>query len=93
MTSDVGLYWSQDTGHITELGFRLGLQTDFTTFLSQMLQLSTEMNCLLVNRKDHLLEPVFEDVCELMIGSNPHKFLTDPQQFLDDLAKGIIKPE
>jgi len=48
---------------------------------------------LLMDSKGRLFQPSIKALAESIQISNAIHFVIDPRQFLDNLSKGIVKPE
>jgi hypothetical protein len=92
-TNDVGIYLHEESGRIIDFGFRIDLRADFTQFLATMLKLCESLDCLIMDKRGNIAEPIFDTICDLINDSNPDKFVRNPRKFIEDFSSGKIKPE
>lgn len=91
--NDAYLSLNEENGKIEELNFRADLREKGFAFLRNMINLSKENDWLLMDVKGNLCEPVIEEVKRLIKISYCYRFLTNPEQFFDDLDSGKVKIE
>lgn len=72
---------------IREFSFRADLREKDLKFLREMLALAEKYDCLLMDRKGNLAEPVFRKVAELIGQSNAYHYLQNPLRFLEGIVK------
>ena len=46
-----------------------------------------------MDRQGRLFNPTIKALAETIQLSNARRFVTDPEQFLEDLSRGIVTPE
>lgn len=78
---------------VEDLGARLDLRSIDQQFLTKAFLLATHFGCLLMDRQARLFKPDYPSFEKIMKLSNSFRFVSGPQQFLDDLASGAEQPE
>lgn len=91
--NDAFLALDFDSRSITHFHFRSDLREKNLKFLRDMIELCREMDWLLMDRKGILVEPMMENVIERVKVSNTLHFLSDPEEFFEDLNNGKIQIE
>ena len=92
-TNDISVSFDYPTNKVQELSCRLNLRQIDIAFVSRLLSLARRFDCLLMDRQGSLYEPTVENIMDKIERSNANLFVENPRRFLDDLSKGIIKPE
>lgn len=92
-------FGSNDTNDITisrtELGkvegitFRVDLREINRIFIDNVLTISKDLDCLLLDSQGNLFEPTHEKLANNIKTSNAFKFVTNPTDFLSKLMKEI----
>jgi hypothetical protein len=76
---------------LQEFNFRADLREENLAFLRKMIELGKRKNLLFVTSKGYLIEP--EEVFKHIKTSNALKYITNPEEFFDNLSSGKIKIE
>jgi hypothetical protein len=92
-TNDISVFFDHQTNIVQDLSCRLDLRQIDKSFISKFLSFATRFDCLLMDRQGRLYEPTVQNLIDNIELSNSSRFVEDPRQFLDDLSKGILKPE
>ena len=82
-----------DDGCIENFSCRLDLRKFDDIFITNILKIAKQLDCLLMDRKGNLFEPYGEALWESIQQSNSYKFVDNPTDFLEKLSSGQIKPE
>jgi hypothetical protein len=93
LDNDAYLGVNKETGNIEELSFRADLREENLKFLHRMIELGKINNWLFMDIKGTLISPNIEEVIELIKVSNNHRFMLNPNRFLDDLINGKLQME
>jgi hypothetical protein len=78
-----------ELGQFEELSFRIDLREIDKSFITNVLTISKDLDCLLLDSQGNLFEPTLENLADNMKTSNAFKFVTDPTDFLNKLGKEI----
>jgi hypothetical protein len=89
--NDAFLTVDKNSKNINHFHFRSDLREENLNFLREMLDLSKEMDWLLMDRKGFVAEPEMKKIIERVKVSNAFRFLSNPKQFFDDLDNGKIE--
>ncbi len=92
-TNNITVCYNKETNKIEDLDCRIDLRKIDTKFINNVFDFAKQFECLLMDRQGRLIEPVFSKLMDAIKLSNSFRFVTNPTDFLDDLSKGIIKPE
>ena len=92
-TNDITVSFDPETNKVQELSCRIDLRKIDKKFLKKFLSLAIQYNCLLMDSQGRVYEPTLESLVKAIQLSNANRFVSDPEQFLYDLSKGIVKPE
>lgn len=92
-TNDISVCFDDVTKIIEEVSCRLDLRQLDKTFIDKVLSLATQYDCLLMDRQGRLYQPSITALVDTIKLSNANRFVGDPEQFLNDLSKGIVTPE
>jgi|LakMenE18May11ns_1017448.scaffolds.fasta_scaffold9373897_1 hypothetical protein len=92
-TNDISVCFDTTTKTVQEVSCRLDLRQLDKSFIDKVLSLATQFDCLLMDRKGNLFQPSAAALFDVLKLSNAKHFVGDPEQFLNDLSKGIIQPE
>lgn len=87
--NDAHISYDKKTNIISEFGFRTDLRNkkNLSRFLKGILNICAQNELMVFNTKGHLFEPNFDIIFEDIKKSNAVAFLTDPEKFLDKIAK------
>lgn len=92
-TSDISVCFNDTTKVVEEISCRLDLRQLDKRFIDKILSLATQFECLLMDRQGRLFKPSMEALFDAIKLTNANRFVADPEQFLNDLSKGIVTPE
>ena len=92
-SNDISICFDNKTGKVEELSSRLDLRQIDKNFIDKVFSIATQFDCLLMDSKGRLFQPSIKALAESIQISNAIHFVIDPRQFLDNLSKGIVKPE
>ena len=92
-TNDISVCFDHETKKVQTLSCRLDLREIDKSFINKALSLATRFDCLFMDTEGELYEPTLENLADAIQFSNAYRFVEDPKQFLDDLSKGIVKPD
>jgi hypothetical protein len=92
-TNDITVCFNDTTKIIEEVSSRLDLRQLDKSFIDKILSLATQFDCLLMDRQGRLYQPSVAALLDSIKLSNANRFVGDPEQFLNDLSKGIVTPE
>lgn len=90
---DITVVYSEQTKVIEELSCRLDISQLNDHILSTVTEIARCFDCLLMNSKAEVFEANVNKLFDHIKASNSNKFITNPQQFFDDLSSGKFKPE
>ena len=87
--NDGHIAYDKNTNIISEFQFRTDLRNkqNATKFLNGMLKICEQNDLMVLNTNGILLEPKLELIFDDLKKSNAVHFLTDPEDFLDKIAK------
>jgi hypothetical protein len=92
-TNDISVCFNDRTKIVEEISCRLDLRQLDKSFIDKVLLLATQFECFLMDRQGRLYQPSIEALFDTIKVSNANRFVDDPEQFLNDLSKGIVTPE
>jgi hypothetical protein len=92
-TNDVTICFDSNTNQIQDLSCRLDLRQLENLFIDNVLNLANHFDCKLMDKQGRLFEANRYALLKAIKLSNAYRFVNGPEQFLDDLSKGIINPE
>jgi len=92
-TNDISVCFNDTTKIVEEICCRLDLRQLDKVFLDKVLSLATQFECLLMDRQGRLYQPSIVALLDTIKLSNANRFVGAPEQFLNDLSKGIVAPE
>lgn len=92
-TNDISVCFNDTTKIIEEISCRLDLRKLDKSFIDKVLSLATQFECLLMDRQGRLYQPSIEALFDTIKLSNANRFVGDPEQFFNDLSKGVVAPE
>ena len=92
-TNDISVCFNDTTKVVEEISCRLDLRQFDKSFIDKVLSLAAQFECLLMDRQGRLYQPSIEGLFDTIKLSNANRFIGDPEQFLNDLSKGIVAPE
>lgn len=92
-TNDISVCFKDTTKIVEEISCRLDLRQLDKGFMDKVLSLATQFECLLMDRQGRLYQPSIIALFDTIKLSNANRFIVDPEQFLNDLSKGIVAPE
>ena len=92
-TNDISVCFDATTKIVEEISCRLDLRQHDKGFIDKVLSLATQFECLLMDRQGRLYQPSIVALFDTIKLSNANRFVGDPEQFLNDLSKGIVAPE
>ena len=98
-TEGIKTFGNNDTNDITisktELGqlegvsFRIDLREIDKSFIDNVLTISKDLDCLLLDSQGNLFEPTHENLADKVKTSNAFRFVANPTDFLNKLGKEI----
>jgi hypothetical protein len=98
-TEGMKTFGNNDTNDITisktELGqfegisFRIDLREIDRVFIDNVLTISKDLDCLLLDSQGNLFEPTHENLADKIKTSNAYRFVTNTTDFLNRLGKEI----
>ena len=91
-TNDFSIGLTTD-GFIEDFGCRFDLRELDNNFIEHIFIIAKRLDCLIMDRKAKLFEPIFDKLIENIKESNSFKFVTDPTGFFDNLSSGKISLE
>lgn len=92
-SNDISVCFDNVTNIVEEVSCRLDLRNLDKKFIDKVLSLATQFDCLLMDTRGRLYKPTLAALFETIKLSNAYRFVGDPEQFLNDLSKGIVTPE
>ena len=92
-TNDISVCFDINTKTVQEVSCRLDLRQFDKSFIDKVLSLATQFDCFLMDRKGRLYLPSAAALLDAINLSNANRFVINPEQFLNDLSKGIMQPE
>ena len=92
-TNDISVCFNDITKIVEEVSCRLDLRKIDKSFIEKVLSLATKFDCLLMDRQGRLYQPSIVALFDTIKLSNANRFVGDPEQFLNDLSKGVVTPE
>lgn len=92
-TNDISVCFNDTTKIVEEVSCRLDLRQLDKNFIDKVLSLATQFDCLLMDRQGRLYQPSLVELLDTIKLSNANRFVGNPEQFLNDLSKGIVAPE
>jgi hypothetical protein len=92
-TNDISVCFDTTTKTVQEVSCRLDLRQLDKSFIDKVFSLATQFDCLLMDRQGRLYQPSSAALLDTIKLSNANRFVGDPEQFLNDLSKGIVTPE
>jgi hypothetical protein len=92
-TNDISICFDNTTQIVEEVSCRLDLRQLDKSFIDKVLSLATQFDCLLMDRLGRLYQPSIAALFDTIKLSNANRFVGDPEEFLNDLSKGIVTPE
>lgn len=92
-TNDISVCFDNTSKLIQEVSCKLDLRQLDKSFINKVLSLATRFDCLLMDRQGRLYQPSIKALLETIKLSDANRFVGDPEQFLNDLSKGIVTPE
>jgi hypothetical protein len=78
-----------DLGQVEGMSFRIDLREIDKRFIDNVLTISKDLDCLLLDSQGNLFEPTNENLADNIKTSNAFKFVTNPTDFLNKLGKEI----
>lgn len=91
--NDISVCFNDTTKIVEEISCRLDLRQLDKGFIEKVLSFATQFDCLLMDRQGRLYQPSLVALFDTIKLSNTNRFVGNPEQFLDDLSKGIVAPE
>ena len=82
-----------DHEYIDELACRINVAHLDQNFISHIFSLAKRLDCVIVDKKGNLFEPIYEKLIESIEDSNAYKFSSNPSSFLNKPSSGQINPE
>ena len=92
-TNDISVCFNDSTNLVEEVSCSLDLRQLDKGFIDKVLSLATQFDCLLMDKQGRLYQPSIVALFDTIKQSNANRFVGDPEQFLNDLSKGIVTPE
>lgn len=92
-TNDISVSFNGTTKIVEEVSCRLDLRKLDKSFIDKVLSLSIQFDCLLMDKQGRLYQPSMVALFDTIKLSNANRFVGDPEQFLNDLSKGIVTSE
>jgi hypothetical protein len=92
-TNDISICFDTATKTVQEVSCRLDLRQLDNSFIAKVLSIATQFDCLLMDRQGRLYQPSSTALFDTIKLSNANRFVGDPEQFLNDLSKGIVAQE
>jgi hypothetical protein len=87
-TNDITISKTEQ-GQLEGISFRIDLRETDRTFIDNVLALSKDLDCLLLDSQGNLFEPTLKNLANHMKDSNVFKFVTNPTDFLNKLGKEV----
>jgi len=91
--NDISVCFDNITNIVEEVSCRLDLRYLDKSFIDKVLSLAIQFDCLLMDAQGGLYQPALTALFDTIKLSNAYRFVGDPEQFLNDLSKGIVTPE
>lgn len=92
-TNDISVSYNKRTEMVDDLSCRLDLRKIDRDFIAKVFSIATHFDCLLMDCKGKLFQPLIEELSESIQLSSANRFVTDPRQFLEDMSNGKVAPE
>ena len=90
-SNDVSVCFNSMTNIIEELSCRIDMRDHSFDFRERVFSIAKQYNCLLLDSQGRLFEPTNKELDKVIQLSNANRFVKNPNKFLDDLSKGVIK--
>jgi hypothetical protein len=78
-----------ELGQLEGISFRIDLREIDKSFIDNVLKISKDLDCLLLDSQENLFEPTHENLADNVKKSNAFKYVTNPTDFLNKLGKEI----
>ena len=82
---DLSIDYNEKENYIVDFRFRTDLRDSTLTFLNSMLDLCDRNEWILMDNNGNLCNPNIRELAELIKGSNPGRFLRNPNEFFENL--------
>jgi hypothetical protein len=92
-TNDISVCFDNETDNVEEISCRIDLRKVSKRFIDKVLALAARFDCMLMDKQGKIYEPTIENLFDTIQSSNASRFVENPRQFLDELSKGIVRPE
>jgi hypothetical protein len=87
-TNDITISKTEQ-GQLEGISFRIDLREIDKGFINNVLTISKDLDCLLLDTQGNLFDPTHENLTDNIKTSNAFKFVTNPSDFLNRLGKEI----
>ena len=78
-----------ELGQLEGVSFRIDLREIDKSFIDNVLTISKDLDCLLLDSQGNLFEPTHENLADKVKTSNAFRFVANPTDFLNKLGKEI----
>jgi hypothetical protein len=87
-TNDITISKTEQ-GELEDISFRIDLRETNRNFIDNVLALSRDLDCLLLDSEGNLFEPTLKNLGNHIMESDAFKFVTNPTDFFNKLGKEI----
>ena len=91
--NDITVCFNDNTHKVEEVSCRIDLRLPDKNFIGNVLSLAIKFECLLMDRQGRLYQPTTTALLETIKLSNASRFVENPEQFLENLTKGMVAPQ
>ena len=91
-TNDISIDLTEDF-FIKQFSFRIDLRKLDRKFIDNIFSIAQQLDCLLLDRKGNLFEPIVEVFLKYAHQSSAFLFVENPSDYLYQLSNGTLKPE